>query len=179
MPSFAVVPNFESPVVKSYPTTPDASITLVDESATVKTLVRSDRPQFGVAFGSSVRVGDALVCGTRPDEWLILGAVDAYAAADTGGFTSVIPFTHGRSLFRLSGAQVSGLLEKVCGIDWSNNMTPDGAVVTASVALVTCDIIRADRDRDPSYLVMCDRSFAEYLFDTLIDAGNEFGISVL
>ncbi len=177
MPSFSV-PPFESAVLTSYPSSTDAPVTISDESAVAKTLIRSDRAQFGVPFGSSVMVGDALVCGTRPDEWLILGTVDASAAVDSGGFTSIIPFTHGRSLFRLSGDDTPGLLEKVCGLDWSDNMTPDGAVVTASVALVTCDIIRTDQDGQRSYLVMCDRSFGQYLFDALIDAGTEFGIAV-
>ena len=176
------MPSFESAVLKSYPSNPGAPITLADESATAKTLIRSDRSQFGVAFGSSVIVDDVMIGGTRPDEWLLLGTDQAVLGAvdsvDTGGFTSVIPFTHGRSLFRLSGTDASRLLEKVCGIDWSNNMTPSGAVLTASVALVTCDIIRADQGGDPSYLVLCDRSFGQYLFDALIDAGNEFGVSV-
>ena len=70
------------------------------------------------------------------------------------------------------------MLAKVCGIDLSDRMTPNGAVVTASVALTTCDIIRDDRADTPSYLLMCDRSFGQYLFDALIDAGGEFGITV-
>ena len=70
------------------------------------------------------------------------------------------------------------MLEKVCSLDWSDPMTPDGAVASASVAKVTCDIARNDVDGTPSYLVFCDRSFGQYLFDALIDAGNEFGLVV-
>ena len=173
-------PRFESAVTKTYTPVPDAPVSLADESSTTKTLVRSDRPQFGITFGQSIAVGDALVCATRPDEWLILGSDDAVEVAtesiDTSGFTSIIGFTHGRSLFRITG-EASSLLEKVCGIDWLDSMTPDGAVVSASVALVTCDIIRNDGD-ESSYLLMCDRSFGQYLFDALVDAGTEFGISV-
>jgi sarcosine oxidase subunit alpha len=91
----------------------------------------------------------------------------------------VIGFTHGRSLFRVSGAPVTALLEKVCSLDWSDTITPDGAVVSASVALVTCDIIRSDTEGEPSYLLVCDRSYGQYLFDSLIDAGGEFGITAV
>ena len=174
--------EFASPITTNYPTNADAPLTLSDESATVKTLVRSDQEQFGLAFGASRLHGDAIVAATRPDEWTILGtaaAVDAAEAAiDQGGFTSVIPFTHGRALFRITGDNAVRMLEKVCGIDWSDSMTPDGAVVSASVALTTCDIIRNDRDGRPSYLLMLDRSFAQYLFDALLDAGEEFNIAV-
>lgn len=173
--------KFESAIIKTYAPVAEAALALTDESPATKTLVRSDQAQFGIQFGASTAVGEALVCATRPDEWLILGAAEAVAAAtdlvDTGGFTSVIAFTHGRSLFRLTGAPATSLLEKVCGIDWSEPMTPDGAVVSASIALVTCDIIRNDTGT-PSYLLMCDRSFGQYLFDALLDAGDEFTITV-
>ena len=57
-------------------------------------------------------------------------------------------------------------------------MMPNGAVTSGSAAKVTCDLIRNDLDDTPSYLILCDRSFGQYLFDTIIDAGDEFGISV-
>ena len=177
------IPEFTSPVTKTYAPVPDAPISISDESSTTKILVRSDQPQFGVLFGTSASLEGALVCGTRPDEWLILGspaATDTAAATvDTAGFTNVIGFTHGRSLFRVTGTPVAKMLEKVCGLDWSDPMTPNGAVVSASVALVTCDIIRDDVDGDRSYLLVADRSFAQYLLDAVLDAGAEFGISVL
>ena len=81
-------------------------------------------------------------------------------------------------MFRLSGGDAARSLEKMCGLDWSDNMMPDGAVTSGSVAGVTCDLIRNDADATQSYLVLCDRSFGQYLFDTLIDAGDEFGASV-
>lgn len=176
------MPSFGSAITKTYPAKV-SSLIISDESSITKILIRSDQPQFGLTFGSSRLEGDALLCATRPDEWLVLGSPDAVEAAevgiDRGGFTNVIPFTHGRALFRVSGHHAASMLEKVCGIDWSDNMTPNGAVVSASVALTTCDIIRHDDVAGTlSYLVMCDRSFGQYLFDALIDAGDEFDIAV-
>lgn len=175
-------PVFASAISKDY-STKSASVSLADHSAATKIMLRSDRPQFGLAFGTSRHDGEALVCATRPDEWLILGPPEAVESAatsiDRGGFTNVIPFTHGRSQFRLAGTSAASVLEKVCGIDWSDNMTPNGAVVSASVALTTCDIIRNDdADGTTAYVLLCDRSFGQYLFDSLIDAGDEFGIAV-
>lgn len=175
--------KFESAVLKTYRPVEGAAVSVADESFVTKTLVRSDQSQFGLSFGQSGVVGEALVAATRPDEWLILGAQGAVAMAeqsvDLTGFTNVIAFTHGRSLFRVTGEPATSLLEKVCGIDWTDAMTPNGAVVSASVALVTCDIIRNDQEGQPSYLLQCDRSFGQYLFDALIDAGDEFGVTTL
>ncbi|MEE9417253.1 MAG: hypothetical protein V3V01_18380, partial [Acidimicrobiales bacterium] len=61
-------------------------------------------------------------------------------------------------------------------IDWADAMMPDGAVVSASVAKVGCDIIRNDVDAIRSYLIMSDRSSAQYLFDAILDAGTEFDL---
>ena len=184
-------PAFESPVVRSYPASADGDLTLADASATTKWLVRAspDGPtaaRVGVAFGSSsLTPSGALVLGSRPGEWIIVGTPGEVAAgvADLDGldaeeFMTALDWTHSRAMFRVTGAEAARMLEKVCGIDWGDHMTPDGAVVSASVALTTCDLARNDVDGTRSYLVFCDRSFGQYLFDALIDAGNEFGITV-
>ena len=178
---------FESPVITTYADSSGAALNLADESAMTKTILRaglgsSAAAGLGVAFGTSRREGDTLVLGQRPREWMLLGTVEANAALvaglETTGHVSVVDHTHSRALFRLSGARAAALLEKVCGLDWSDAMTPDGAVVSASVAKVGCDLAREDREETPTYLVACDRSFGQYLFDALLDAGDEFGIGV-
>ena len=189
-------PAFESPVVRSSPSSNAGDLALTDASATTKWLVRAavDGPiadLLGARFGSSQVAPDgALVLGARPGEWIILGSSSEVAAAvadldglDSEEFASALDWTHSRAMFRVTGSEATRLLEKVCGIDWSDHMTPDGAVLSASVALVTCDIARNDVSEDdtssrPSYLIFCDRSFGQYLFDALIDAGDEFGLAV-
>ena len=182
---------FESPVVRRYPTASSGDLLLSDASATVKWLVRGSADgaaasRLGAPFGSSrTAAGGALVLGSRPGEWIVLGSEEAVADAvagleglDPADFVSALDWTHGRALFRVTGDDSVRLLEKVCSLDWSDPMTPDGAVASASVAKVTCDIARNDVDGAASYLIFCDRSFGQYLFDALIDAGDEFGLSV-
>ena len=184
-------PAFESPVVRSYETASSGALMLSDASATVKWLVRGSSggaaaDRLGAPFGSSrATEGGALVLGSRPGEWIILGAAGAVAEAvdgidglDPSDFVTALDWTHGRALFRVTGPDAPRMLEKVCSLDWSDPMTPDGAVASASVAKVTCDVARNDADGTPSYLIFCDRSFGQYLFDALIDAGDEFGLSV-
>ena len=184
-------PAFESPVVRSYETASSGALMLSDASATVKWLVRGSSggaaaDRLGAPFGSSgVTEGGALVLGSRPGEWIVVGAAEAVAEAvagldglDPSDFVTAVDWTHGRALFRVTGPDAPRMLEKVCSLDWSDAMTPDGAVASASVAKVTCDLARNDVDGTPSYLIFCDRSFGQYLFDALIDAGAEFGLVV-
>jgi len=178
----------QSPITKTYPTNPGAALTLADESTTYKTLVRaaagtSARGSLAVAYGSSSNTGEVLTAGSRPDEWILIGSADAVRSRigvlDTSGHVSVVDWTHGRAMFRLSGVRAGDALSKVCSIDLSDSMTPNGAVVSASVAKVGCDLIRNDMNGAKSFLLLCDRSFAQYLFDALIDTCNEFGVDAV
>ncbi len=180
-------PQFRSPVLTDYPAKADSDLTLTDESSSTKIVIRAAsgtaaRASLAQVFAGSRVSGDVLIAGTRPDEWMFLGSSSAVQKRveemPREGHVSVVDWTHGRAQFRLTGNKATSALEKVCGLDWSNDMMPNGAVTSGSVAKVTCDLIRNDVGLTPSYLVLCDRSFGQYLFDTLIDAGNEFGISV-
>lgn len=151
-----------------------------------------DGPASELAAGAIVDDGathEALILGSRPGEWIVLGSGEAVdgvieevfrqGEADDSDLVTARDLTHPRGVFRLTGTTSVSTLEKVCSLDWSDPMMPDGAVASASVAKVTCDIARNDVDGAPSYLIFCDRSFGQYLFDALIDAGTEFGISVM
>jgi heterotetrameric sarcosine oxidase gamma subunit len=141
---------------------------------------------WGVAFRSSTRRDGALVIGSGPGEWLLLGApgkarqlteqVRSQAGED---FVTSVDLTHGRALMRLTGADAARMLSKVCAVDLSDAVTPDGAAFRTSVAKVSTDVVRDDAGGGgavPSYLLHCERSSGQYLFDCLLDAGKEFGI---
>ncbi len=139
-----------------------------------------------VPFGRAARDEHlTLVVGSGPGEWLLLGPPGAGAAVagrveevPNEELASVFDVTHGRALVRITGAKTVDLLAKVCGIDLSEEVTPDGAAFRSSVAKLVTDVVRDDRDGERSYLLHCERSSGQYLFDALIDAGGEFGIEV-
>ena len=168
------------------PGQPGEALTLHDVSATTKIIVRAGpetaaHDQMDASFGTSRTEEGVLVVGQRPDEWIILGPAAASRALvdrlDRSGHVSVIDHTHSRALFRLTGAEAASVLEKLCSLDCNDHMTPDGAAVSAPVAKVTCDIVRNDVDGTLSYLISCDRSYGQYLFDAILDARHEFGIN--
>ncbi len=185
MPDSDTNPMFESPITSTYPANPAADLILRDVSVLSKVVVRADpdtaaAERMGVPFGAARVQDEVLIVGQRPTEWTLIGPALAVgtlvSAIDRTGHVSTIDHTHSRSLFQLSGADAPQMLEKVCALDWSDAMTPNGAVVSASVAKVTCDIVRKDRGATRAYLLATDRSFGQYLFDALLDGGLEFGI---
>lgn len=174
-----------------------APLTLADVSALAKTLVRAPAGgamagALGVPFARAARdATGALVTGSGPGEWTIIGAVgegvaqrarlEAVAAGlgPAGGeLITVLDLTHGRALVRLTGPAAPALLAKVCAIDLAGHRTPDGTALRSSVAKLTTDLVRDDQEAVPSYLLHCERSYGQYLFGALLDAGAEFGIEV-
>jgi heterotetrameric sarcosine oxidase gamma subunit len=143
----------------------------------------------GVPFGRAARDPDGtFVVGSGPGEWLLLappgqaGALEPRlekaAAQAPGESVTWVDLTHGRALIRLYGWCAAGVLAKVCGIDLSDGITPDGAAFRTSVAALATDVIRDNLGGTRSYLLHCERSSGQYLFGALLSAGTEFGIEI-
>ncbi len=159
-----------------------------------------------VAFGRAARdPHGTLVVGASPGDWLLLAPPGAAAvvaervrAAPADELVSVLDLSHGRALVRVSGAASVQVLAKLCAIDLSDAVVPDGAAFRSHVASVVTDVVRDDipagptggprsgngavpRDVDDgvrSYLLHCERSVGQYLWECLLDAGAELGIEV-
>jgi heterotetrameric sarcosine oxidase gamma subunit len=134
-----------------------------------------------ISPGRSTLRGTVRIGSVRPNEWLYLGPMDAVAAAvadlDLTGHTAVTDVTHGRSAVRIRGVAAVELLERCCSLDFSDVMFPGDAIATAAVAGVRCDIIRSDIEHDRSYVLVFDRSYAEYMTRILTEIATEFGPS--
>jgi len=168
-----------------------ARLRLCDASGLAKVFVTGSadgvlQKAWGVGFRSSTQRDGALVVGSGPGEWLLLGAPGAarqlteQVRSQAGEeFVTTVDVTHGRALMRLTGDDAARMLSKVCAVDVSNAVTPDRAAFRTSVAKVSTDVVRDDLGAGgsaPSYLLHCERSSGQYLFDCLLDAGKEFGI---
>lgn len=168
-----------------------AALRITDCTPLAKVLVRAAAKEetaqaLGVPFGRARRDGsEGLVVGSGPGEWLLLGPTGSAARltqrwSGVGGeeFVSLVDITHGGALLRLSGADAALVLSKVCAIDLDDRVTPNGAAFRSAVAKVVTGVVRDDQNGERSYLLHCDRSVGQYLFDALLDAGGEFGIDV-
>jgi heterotetrameric sarcosine oxidase gamma subunit len=168
-----------------------AELKITDCTPLAKTLVLASAEgalarALGVPFGHAARdAHGTLVVGSGPGEWLLLSAPETGAAVmgrveevQDEGLVSVFDATHGRALIRITGAGAPDLLSKVCAIDLADQVTPDGSAFRSSVAKLVTDVVRDDSGETRSYLLHCERSSGQYLFDAMVDAGDEFGIEV-
>lgn len=141
-----------------------ADLTLTDLSQTPKWRVFHGHED--VRPGTSSGSGDGLVWSVTPDEWTMLGERPDDA----------VDLTHVRAMFRLSGEDAPAVINRVCGIDLSDGMFPNGAAARTLFAGVATEIVRDDEADVPSYLLLPSRSFSTYVLDVILDAGTEFGL---
>jgi heterotetrameric sarcosine oxidase gamma subunit len=168
-------------------------LTLSDRTPMAKVLVHADPAgpyaTMALGFGHAAHLDDdVLEIGSGVGEWLLLGPAGSAAAlmdlvrsrlsrADDG-LVSVIDLTHGRALVRLTGRLAAAVLSTVCGIDLDDAVTPNLSAFRSIVAKVVTDVVRDDLGPTPSYLLHCERSSGQYLFDVLLDAGADDGLEV-
>ena len=169
-------------------------LTLTDCTPLAKVLLRAPAAgqvaaELGVPFGRARRnAAGALVVGSGPGEWLLIAppgqakTVSAWlydvASRVPAEHISVTDLTHGRALIRLTGPHAADVLAGLCGIDLSDPVTPDGAAFRSSVAALATDVIRDDVAGAASYLLHCERSSGQYLFDALLSVGRDLGIEI-
>ncbi len=179
---------FRTPIPVEALQSDDRPLELRDRSTYTKILLRERKGEdfsgeLGVKYGESkLRTDGTLVCGSRPGEWTFYNpsavANSLIQTLETyGDRVAITNLTHGRALMSVEGNSAGSLLEKICNIDFSDAMVPDGASFSASVGAVSCDLVRADSDQ-VLFLLSCERSFGLYLFKVLADAGKEFGLIV-
>lgn len=171
-----------------------AALRISDMTPMSKVLVKSDAngaftASHPTAFGSVRKIDSSILeIGCDPGGWLMIGAVgstDGLLArsktltAGVGEYVTVIDLTHGRALMRLTGQDAPKLLNKICAINLSDAVTPNYSAFRSSVAKLVSDVIRDDLDDGTrSYLIHCERSSGQHLFDCILDAGVEFGIDI-
>ena len=76
---------------------------------------------------------------------------------------------------QIVGPRSRDVLRKLTALDLRPAQFPDLACAQGSLASIHALILRADIQAHPAYQVYCGREFGAYLWDALLDAGQEFG----
>ena len=128
-------------------------------------------------------VAELAGCGLplRPHEWLITGSADSAALtaklqrAFRGKFVTVTDVSHAMAVIRLAGPNAGDALSKGCGLDLHPRVFKPGNVAGTLLAQAHVFLHQAD---ESTYHVYVQRSYADYLWRWLDDAGREYDIAV-
>jgi sarcosine oxidase subunit alpha len=129
-----------------------------------------------------VAASTGFCCRLSNDQVLILTAPDATVAVEQrlmqqvgAGCVHLTNLTSVLTAVQVVGPRSRDLLGKLTALDLSPPQFINLTCTQGSVANVHAIVIRADVGGRLAYEVYCGREFGEYLWDTLRDAGQEFG----
>jgi sarcosine oxidase subunit alpha len=132
--------------------------------------------------------GQAYLARLSADEFLLLTSPGAEHAATRRlesrfangewriAIPAVIDQTSGLAGLVVAGPASRDLLSKLCGLSFDPTDFPNYQVAQSSLAKVHAIIVRNDLGNVPAFELYFDRSYGEYIWDSVMDAGGEFGI---
>jgi sarcosine oxidase subunit gamma len=117
-----------------------------------------------------------------PSQWLVrrdgepARALERELTAALGETASVFDQTDGRVLFRLSGTRAREVLSKGALLDLHPTVFGQGSAASTSIAYMSVTFWQVDDQ--PTYDLVVFRSFAESLWNWLVEASAEFGVEL-
>lgn len=127
---------------------------------------------------TSIEQDGTRISWVSPDEWYVLMPRDqaagfeiAFREALADHHYSIVDVSAGQTALELSGVSARSVLMKGAAVDVHDSAFPVGKVVGTAIAKSSGMIVR---DGENSYLLLIRRSFANYLWDWLSDACQEY-----
>jgi heterotetrameric sarcosine oxidase gamma subunit len=137
-----------------------------------------------MAIGGVLTVSDGILVRLRRDEFVLLTtdlkvAMERLESKLAKSLVTWSDVTHGRGVIGLCGARASRVLPKLCGLDFANTKFPDRYAAQTSLAKVRTLIMRMDAGPLTAYYLVIDRSMADYVWEVVYDAAQEWGAVIL
>ncbi len=196
-------PIFHSPITPiphptshiPHPTSQISNLTLADLTGVpviliqgeVDDILKQHFAQIPAKPGDLVEVSGGLLARLTPAEFYLFGlslAANIPSAATLDDsfaqnqrFAHAIDITHGQAVLQLVGVAASEVLSKICGLDFHNSIFPNMGVAQTSAAKIKTLIARYDEGKTPAYFLHVDRPLGQYFWETVWDAGQEFGLT--
>ena len=172
-----------SPVGKFYLQGDDVPALLQRALPEVATL-EINRAAVGVLSGSNGPIAErVLACRFADDEVFILSPPDTVAPVGQAlkerlaGCAHMVDMTSNFAAITTAGPLSAHLLSKMTDLDLSPEVFPDLSCAQGQVAEVYAIVVRQDLQDLPCYDVYFGRDFGEYLWDAMLEAGHEYGIT--
>ena len=128
--------------------------------------------------------GSVVVAALSWDEHLILSGLsgdgglcarlDGVWRIDDGQRCYLMPRADSHAWLAITGEHAAAMFCKLCGVDLRLHKFSDGGIAQTSLARLNAIVIRNDFGPMPAFFILADSASAEYLWDCLLDAMDEF-----
>ena len=133
---------------------------------------------------TAARRRDLSILRLGPDEWLVVTPDRRLARIErtlrdalAGQHAALTDVSHGRAVLVLSGPDARAVLSKGCPLDLHPRVFGPGRC--AQSRLARCQALIHQTSDAPEFEIHVQRSFAQYAWMWLEDAGREFGMGIV
>jgi heterotetrameric sarcosine oxidase gamma subunit len=117
-----------------------------------------------------------------PGIWQIVGADGALPEADAlraalAGVATVVDLSHARTALQVSGVAAARTLAKHCGLDLHTAQFSTGSATNTRFGHIGMTLTRIDDA--PTFELLVFRGYAEFVFESLVEAAEEFGLLIV
>ena len=144
---------------------------------------------FGVsppAGPQAVTAGRSILIWSGPDQFLALSnqskneSVFAAARQSFAGLASLSDQSDGRALIRIAGPDSRTMLAKLVSLDLHPQAFASGSAAATSIDHTGVNFWRGDdaEDGGPTFYILVFSTFAESLWNTMLEAAAEYGVDI-
>ena len=133
---------------------------------------------------TAARRRDVSMLWLGPDEWLVVTPDRRVERIERtlrdaleGQHAALTDVSHSRTVLVLSGPDARAVLAKGCPLDFHPRAFGPGRC--AQSRLAKCQALIHQADEAPTFEICVHRSFAQYAWTWLEDAGREFGVRIV
>ena len=132
---------------------------------------------------TAARKRDVTMLWLGPDEWMVVTPerrverIEHTLRDALGGqHAALTDVSHSRAILALSGYDARAVLSKGCPLDFHPRVFGPGRC--AQSRLAKCQVLIHQTSATPAFEIYVHRSFAQYAWTWLEDAGQEFGVRI-
>ena len=116
-----------------------------------------------------------------PGIWQIVGTDGVLPQAGAlraalAGVATVVDLSHARTALQVRGAGAARTIAKHCSLDLDTAQFPTGCAANTRFGHIGVTLARTDDA--PTFELLVFRGYAEFVFESLIEAGREFGLLI-
>jgi sarcosine oxidase subunit gamma len=152
----------------------DAFAWLAGQGASVPARDNSAERQRDGSLIARLSPGEALALASPPGGQSGLQAAIEALPPEGLGACYPVPRWDSHCWFAVAGADAPRTFAKLCAVDLAVESFPVGSVAQTSVARLSAIVIRGNINGAITFSLLADSAGAEYLWDCLIDAMDEF-----
>ncbi|TIL76602.1 MAG: sarcosine oxidase subunit gamma [Mesorhizobium sp.] len=149
-------------------------------------LARTAEIHFGTGIPNTpkaVGTADATLIWSGPDQFFVLSKAGKHSAEALGsafaGSASLSNQSHARALISLSGEKARAMLAKLSSIDLHPDAFAVGAAAATSIDHTSVTLWRGpDQNGQAVFNVLVFATFAESLWQTILDSAAEYGVTI-